>query len=626
MDIHAFYTGQCFDAYRYFGAHIADGGVTFRTYAPGANGVAVAGTFDGWQGTPMLQEGQSGVFTCHIKGAKPGHLYKYRIYSGEANTATDHSDPYGFGMELRPASASVVTALGGYTFTDKTWMMRRSRGHNSPLNIYEVHLGSWRTNPQNKNGWYTYEEIAPPLIEYVKQNGYNYIEFMPLSEHPADESWGYQNTGFFAPTSRYGTARGLKCLVDMCHAAGIGVIMDFVPVHFAVDDYGLASYDGGALYEYPHEDVSYSEWGSCNFMHSRGEVRSFLQSAANYWLEEFHFDGLRMDAISRIIYWQGNPQRGVNEDAVHFLKTMNMGLHARHPSAMLMAEDSTAYPKVTAPVQYGGLGFDYKWDLGWMNDTLDYFKKSPEERRWHYHKLTFSMMYFYTELFLLPLSHDEVVHGKATIVQKMYGHYDTKFPQARAFYVYMIAHPGKKLLFMGNEFAQLREWDEKRQQDWDILTYPVHDAFHQFMRHLNLLYQSHEALYTCDYNPGCFAWLDCHQEQKCIYVWQRSGLGKRVMAAFNFSDVDQPDFVLRLEEAVRIKPLLHSNWQLYGGEVKKTTRTQSSTKDGQGHCIKLNLPAFSGVLYEMLPPAPRRGAKTAKNKKNTSLPKEGRKV
>ena len=324
------------------------------------------------------------------------------------------------------------------------------------------------------------------LIPYLKENDYNYIEIMPLSEHPCDESWGYQNTGFFSPTSRYGTAEELMKFIDACHKNDIGVIMDFVPVHFAVDHYALADYDGTSLYEYPHQDVGVSEWGSCNFMHSRGEVRSFLQSAANYWLSVYHVDGIRMDAISRIIYWQGEPARGVNNNAVDFIREMNRGLKTLHPTAMLSAEDSTSFEGVTKPADQGGLGFDLKWNMGWMHDTLDYFATPFGERPGCYGKLLFSMHYFYNELYLLALSHDEVVHGKKTIIDKLWGSYAEKCAQLRTLYFYMYTHPGKKLNFMGNELAHFREWDEKRELDWDLLKYPFHDAFQtKILRHRN---------------------------------------------------------------------------------------------------------------------------------------------
>ena len=414
---------------------------------------------------------------------------------------------------MRPGTCSVIRSIESYRFTDKEWLSKRTDCRDKPMNIYEVHLGSWRRKPDSQRlktddeseltgneiidaeGWYTYSEIADELISYVREYGYNFIEFMPLSEHPCDESWGYQITGFFSPTSRYGTPAQLMELVDKCHNAGIGVIVDFVPVHFAVDHYALTEFDGTRLYEFPDDEAAYNEWGSRNFMHSKGEVRSFIQSAANYWLSVYHMDGLRMDAIRNMIYWNGQEYRGENRTAIDFLKSMNSGLKARHPSAIIAAEDSSSYPKVTAPVFDGGLGFDYKWDLGWMHDTLEYFQSAPMYRTRDYHKLTFSMLYFYNEHFILPLSHDEVVHGKATVAQKMNGQYPDKFPQARALYMYMTVHPGKKLNFMGSEFAQLREWDEKREQDWDMLKYPLHDSFREYIRKLNHIYLENSALH-----------------------------------------------------------------------------------------------------------------------------------
>ena len=532
------------------------------------------------------------------QGAKPGMLYKYKIRPAAGGEA-DHCDPYGFWMELRPGSASALWPLGGYRFTDEAWMAARSRAFDAPVNIYEMHFGSWKKDEARENGWYRYDEIADKLIAHVKENGYNYIEFMPLSEHPADCSWGYQNTGFFAPTSRYGTPDQLKELIDKCHAAGIGVLLDFVPVHFALDAYALANYDGTALYEYPHSDVGVSEWGSCNFMHSRGEVCSFLQSAAHYWLEEFHFDGLRMDAISRMIYWQGDPARGVNGNAVSFLQTMNAGLRRLHPTAMLIAEDSTNFPKVTAPVEYGGLGFDYKWDLGWMNDTLDYFKKTPEERRAQYHKLTFSMAYFPQEQYLLPLSHDEVVHGKAAIVQKMYGDYEQKFPQARALYLYMMAHPGKKLNFMGSELGHMREWDEARELDWMLLQYPIHDAFRHFTEELNRLYLSNDAFWQSEYDPAHFQWLDCQADGTCLYAFLRRGGTHTVAAAFNFGDTPAPSYRLHMPFACRARVLLHTEWQRFGGALPEETPAVRSRAAREGHVLTFPVPAFSGLVLEL---------------------------
>lgn len=596
MDFYGFYTGKIFDAYKFLGAHTETQGVTFRTFAPGAKRISLIGEFTDWQEWNMDKIYDGNFWECYAKDAAPGMMYKYRIYRQD-NTYIDHCDPYGFGMELRPNSASYVRDLASYTYQDSAWMQRRTTCKDKPLNIYEIHFGSFKKPSDKADDWYTYTEMADILIPYLKEYGYNYVEIMPLSEHPCDESWGYQNTGFFSPTSRYGTAEELMGFIDRCHQNDIGIILDFVPVHFAVDGYALANYDGTSLYEYPHQDVGVSEWGSCNFMHSRGEVRSFLQSAANYWLTEYHIDGIRMDAISRIIYWQGDPARGVNNTAVDFIRKMNQGLKELHPSAILSAEDSTAYPGVTKPVSEGGLGFDYKWDMGWMNDTLDYFRTGPEYRPANYHKLTFSMMYYYSDLFLLPFSHDEVVHGKASIMQKMNGEYDEKFPQARALYMYMYAHPGKKLNFMGNELGQLREWDEKREQDWDILTYPIHDAFHRFIKDLNDLYLSRPALYQKDYSTDGFSWIDCHQEERCIYAFERRSDKERILAVFNFSGQTQEDYEITLDNAKKLTLLLASNDEMYAG----TKRYEESEKliELEDSCAVFSLEANTAVYYKI---------------------------
>ena len=594
MDFFGFYTGKIFDAYRYLGAHVEEQGVTFRTFAPGASRITLIGEFNGWQEWEMNRVHDGNFWECYVQNAHPGMMYKYRIYRQD-QSYVDHCDPYGYSMELRPNSASYIRDLSSYAFQDDAWMRNRTDCKEQPLNIYEIHFGSFKKPSDKADDWYTYTEMADILIPYLKEYGYNYVEIMPLSEHPCDESWGYQNTGFFSPTSRYGTVEDLMKFVDTCHQNDIGVILDFVPVHFAVDGYALANYDGTALYEYPHQDVGVSEWGSCNFMHSRGEVRSFLQSAANYWLTEYHMDGIRMDAISRIIYWQGEPARGVNHNAVEFIREMNRGLKTMHPTAILSAEDSTSFPNVTKPVSEGGLGFDYKWDMGWMNDTLDYFRTAPEYRSRDYHKLTFSMMYYYNDTFLLPLSHDEVVHGKATILQKMSGDYDMKFPQARAFYMYMYAHPGKKLNFMGNELGQLREWDEKREQDWNILKYPIHDAFHHFMKDLNLIYQTHPALSQKDYTPDGFQWIDCHQEVRCIYAFERRSDQERILAIFNFSDTLQEKYEFEVKDAKKLTILIASDMEQYAG-TKKYKAMNIPVQNGKAI---LDLEPYSAIYLQV---------------------------
>ena len=602
MNIQDFYIGKSFDAYEFFGAHKIGNKILFRVYAPNAAKVSLVGEFNDWQEEEMEQQYQSGIYSITSENARVGMMYKYCIHTRDGQVVY-HCDPYGFAMELRPNSASYIVDLEEYKFSDDEWMNKRDKCYNKPLNIYEIHMGSWmkKNDETYNNGWYRYNEIADRLINYVKENGFTHIEIMPLCEHPVDCSWGYQNTGFFSPTSRYGTNKELKELIDKCHKANVGVILDFVPIHFAVDDYGLAKFDGTELYEYPHKDVGASEWGTCNFIHSRGEVCSFLQSAANYWLKEYHFDGLRMDAISRAIYWQGNPARGVNSCAINFIRNMNVGLHKLHPTAMIIAEDSTAYPKVTAPVEYNGLGFDYKWDLGWMNDTLEYFKISPKERPNHYYKLTFSMEYFYNELFLLPFSHDEVVHGKATIIQKMWGDYEDKFKQCRALYMYMYTHPGKKLNFMGNEIAQFREWDEKREQDWQLIKMPLHYAFNKYIKRLNEVYDNYEALYENEYDSSYFKWLEVNAPEKSVYIYERGRDDHRIIVALNFSDNEYAPFTFKVEEELRLREIVNSDSDIYGGSTWGVRSDVTTTKEDDNlYNLSINLKPFSGIIYEVV--------------------------
>lgn len=595
MDLQAFYTGHAFDAYEFFGAHTYFGGTHFAVWAPGARSVRLVTSHrtDGsWAEYPMYRRpGAGAIWECDCPGVDRGACYQYRI-EGADGSVTDHCDPYGFAMTLRPDGRSVVSDMPRYAFTDADWMANRSKNFDRPLNIYEVQAGSWRRRDADTP--YTYAELAERLPAYCREHGYTHIEFMPLAEYPFDGSWGYQTTGFYAPTSRYGTPEELCALVDACHGAGIGVILDFVPVHYAVDAYGLKRFDGTALYEYPAAAVGESEWGSCNFMHSRGEIRTFLQSCADYWLRVFHIDGLRMDAVSRLIYWQGDPARGVNGSTLEFLKGMNQGLQQRHPTAMLIAEDSTNYPKVTAPVEYGGLGFDYKWDLGWMNDTLDYFKKTPQERKANLGKLTFSMMYCWNEHYILPFSHDENVHGKATIAQKMYGDYDLKFPQARTLYLYMAIHPGKMLDFMGNEFAQLREYDEAREQDWDMLKYPNHDAFLSYRTALHKAYLGLDAFWSREYDPSNFLWLDCAHPEKNACAILRKGKQSTVFAVFNFGDTVLEDYALNLPAAGQITLLLDTDWQPWGGSTPRPAKAKAQRHQGS---LTLTLAPYSGRLY-----------------------------
>lgn len=601
MDFYGFYTGKIFDAYKYLGTHVEEKGVTFRTFAPSASRITLIGDFNDWQEWEMNKVSDGNFWECYVPQAKAGQMYKYKIYDRNGNPV-DHCDPYGFGMELRPSSASIIRDMSKYKFKDSQWLQSRSDCRKKPLNIYEIHFGSFRKPSDKADDWYNYEEMIDILIPYLVKNGYNYLEIMPLNEYPCDESWGYQATGFFSPTSRYGTADQLKAFIDACHKHNIGVLMDFVPVHFAVDAYGLANYDGTALYEYPNSAVGVSEWGSCNFMHSRGETRSFLQSCANYWISEFHMDGIRMDAISRAIYWQGDPARGVNLNAVEFLQYMNQELKCMHPSVILAAEDSTSFPKVTDPVDQGGLGFDYKWDMGWMNDTLDYFKIHPYDRKFHYHKLSFSMMYFYNEHYLLPFSHDEVVHGKATILQKMWGEYDLKFQQAKTLYTYMYTHPGKKLNFMGNEIGQFREWDEEKECDWMLLDYPKHQDFHRFIKDLNQIYINEPAFFNGDYNSANFRWIEVEAVEERVYIYERMCGEDHFIIVLNMSDEQYNDFEFGYDHYAVLHEVLSGERKEYGGYFDGSKADILAELTGYKwwkRKFKITIPALAAIIYKV---------------------------
>lgn len=593
-----FYDGNSFDDYTYLGAHKADSGYTFRVYAPRAVRVTLIGEFNGWLEYDLIRPKNSNFFEGTFADVKPNMMYKYRVYS-TPDEFVEHSDPYGFGMELRPGSASIIRELDEFKFTDDEWMAKRDVGYNNPVNIYELHLASWR---QKEDGsWYTYTETGEMLVPYLKENGYTHVELMPITEHPADESWGYQNTCFYSPTSRYGSPAELMQMINHLHNNDIGVILDFVPIHFAVDGYGLGKFDGQALYEYPSDHVGCSEWGSYNFNFGRGEVRSFLQSAANYWLKEYHFDGLRMDAVSRAIFWLGDVKRGVNECAIKFIQTMNQGLKKRHKGIMLIAEDSTNYLKVTAPVEYDGLGFDYKWDMGWMNDTLEFFKLPPLYRTKSINKLTFSMAYFYNELYLLPLSHDEVVHGKATIIQKMWGSYEQKFPQARLLYMYMYTHPGKKLNFMGNEIGQFREWDEKREQDWFLKKYPLHDSFMRYIRDISRVYVNTSALYNGEYNSKSFTWHKMGTKDRALAIYERGcGEDGRYIVFLNFSDVPVEEFEFEIENEISLELIINTEADIYSGSMKTgTTEIKAEITEDRNTNILVNMPPFSGQILKI---------------------------
>ena len=600
-----FYTGKMFDAYEYFGAHrLEQGGYCFRVYAPNAKNVEVIGEFNEWGTIPcmMEQEGQSGVYQCEITNAKEGMMYKYRIHQADERVI-DRADPYGFQMEVRPNTASILTDLEPFVFEDEQWLSKRKQAkkyYNEPFNIYEVHAGSWKR--KEDGSWYRYDELAKLLIPYLKENGYTHVELLPLSEHPLDASWGYQVSAFYSVTSRYGTPKQFMEFVNECHKNEIGVLLDFVPVHFVTDEFALSHFDGTALYEYPDVDSGLSQWGSHNFNYYRGEVRTLLQSAANYWLTKYHIDGIRMDAISNAIYWQGNQNRGVNSGAIEFIQQMNEGLHQLHPDVVLIAEDSTNFPKVTAPVEYGGLGFDYKWDMGWTNDTLKFFEMPPAYRKACIGQIYFSMNYFHNELYLLTLSHDEVVHGKKTILDKMWGEYEEKFAQCRTLYFYMYTHPGKKLDFMGNEFGQFREWDENRGQDFLLLDYPMHHKFLQFRKELHQLYLQDEVLYQGEYDRSNFEFIEGSPQNGCIYAYRRMGKEKNYVIVLNMSDVSYERLCISHHKKVTLVEKMNTDSKRYGGSGMENHGEIPSKKaiigEREVYQSYLRLAPFASILFE----------------------------
>lgn len=535
--LYDFLMGQTIEAYKYFGAHFVkqDGqeGVVFRVYAPLAKEISVIGEFNSWdpRNHRMNKIDESGVFEIFIPNVKNYQTYKYHILNA-LGQYVDKQDPFGYFSEMRNGSCSKLFDIDGFAWHDKKYMSKRDRNFDKPMSIYEVHVGSWLGRDGDR--FLSYEEVADKLIEYVIEHGYTHIEVMPITQYPFDGSWGYQATGFYSVDSRYGNPFQLMSFIDRCHKAGIGVILDYVVVHFATDDFALERFDGSTLYEYNGEN-EYSQWGSKLFDLSKDPVRSFLMSGIDYFISYFHFDGVRLDAISNVIYWHGDCSRGENTGAIEFIKRLTGKIHIKHPDVMLIAEDSSAYQGVTKPLEYGGLGFDYKWDLGWMNDTLKYYEKDPIYRKYHHNGITFSMAYFYSENFLLPLSHDEVVHGKGTIINKMWGDYEQKFAQLRNLYTYMWSHPGKKLNFMGNELASFDEWSEDKSLPWNLLSYPKHDSILRMVRDLNLIYKSEKAMYMEEYNPAHFQWLMADNTAQSIFAFRRTYGDETLVFIFNMT-------------------------------------------------------------------------------------------
>ncbi len=598
--IRNFHEGHCLDAYKVFGAHFVNenniDGVRFTVYAPHAIKIFVIGSFNNWENTHEMEKVDHGIFSLFIPDLKQYDMYKYRIIN-EYNDVLDKADPYAVYSELRPGTSSFVYDVNNFKWDDGKWLKKRTKNFDKALNIYEVYAGGWKKKENNRS--YSFEELKEELIPYVIENGFTHIEFMPLNEYPFDGSWGYQASGYYSCTSRYGNPMELAEFINECHKNDIGVIIDMVPVHFVRDNHGLRLFDGKPLYEYPKEEDADSQWGTSNFDLWNEEVRSFLMSSAAFWCDIYHIDGIRFDAVSNIIYWAGNKNRGTNDGAIAFVKRMNYYLSQKYPTVMLIAEDSSDYPKVTDSTVYGGLGFDYKWDLGWMNDTIKYYGVDPIYRVWEHHKLTFSMAYFYSEKFILPLSHDEVVHGKGTIINKMWGDYEQKFAQVKNLYVYMFTHPGKKLNFMGNELAVFREFDENKPLDWELVNFEKHLTFTKFFKDLSILYKNHSSLYKNDYNIYGFRWIDADNSLQSIYTYTREDEKECLVCVINNCPNSYTDYLIGVPYEGKYKEIMNSEWEIYGGSDCSNKKVYSKPAEAHSYknSISIDIASFGAMIF-----------------------------
>ena len=582
FDLHLLSQGKHWHAYKFLGAHphSADGvtGVLFAVWAPNAERVSVIGDFNNWDGRvhPMRNRGSSGVWELFIPAAAPGHLYRFEIRSRRGEVLVKN-DPYGTWFQKRPQNSGIIAAVSQYVWSDQQWMEERTDKdwQRSPMSVYEVHLGSWQRGEHGE--FLNYREIAHRLAGYMLELGFTHIELLPITEHPFDASWGYQTTGYFAPTSRFGDADDFRYFVDHLHQRGIGVILDWVPAHFPKDSHALARFDGSALYE--HEDPrkgEHRDWGTLIFNYGRAEVSNFLLASAIYWLEEFHLDGLRVDAVASMLYldysrsagdWVPNKYGGrENLEAVDFLRHLNSVTHEQFPGTLIVAEESTAWPQVSRPTWLGGLGFSMKWNMGWMHDTLSYMSKDPVYRHYHHELLTFGLLYSFTENFVLPFSHDEVVHGKRSMLDKMAGDEWQRFAGLRLLYGYLFTYPGKKLLFMGNEFAQGREWNEATQLDWYLMAYPQHQGMRALISQLNRLYREVPALHELDFESGGFEWIDCHDASQSVlsYLrWARDG--SFVVVVLNFTPVPRQNYRIGVPKGGPMQEVFNSDSAFYNG-------------------------------------------------------------
>jgi 1,4-alpha-glucan branching enzyme len=616
FDLHLFAQGKHLHIYRILGAHVRviDGidGILFATWAPNATRVSVIGDFNGWDGRrhPMRSRGGSGVWELFIPGLESGSLYKFEVRSRESGLVQSKSDPYAQQFELRPSTASVTTKPSTFNWQDSQWLEARKNYDwlQEPMAIYECHLGSWQ---RGDNGEFLgYRELAHRLADYLRDTGFTHIELLPITEHPLDASWGYQTTGYFAATSRFGTAEDFRYFVNHLHEQGIGVLLDWVPAHFTKDAHGLARFDGSALYE--HEDPrrgEHRDWGTLIYNYGRNEVRNFLISNAVFWLEEYHIDGLRVDAVASMIYldysrnaddWIPNIHGGnENIEAIEFLRELNTVTHANFPGSVVIAEESTAWPQVTRPTNVGGLGFSMKWNMGWMHDTLNYFSKDPVHRHYHHDQLTFGLLYLFTENFVLPFSHDEVVHGKSSMLYKMPGDEWQRFANLRLLYTYMYTYPGKKLLFMGCEFAQGAEWDHDKTLGWHLFQYPYHAGIKQLVTDLNGIYTRHPALHKHDFDPTGFEWIDCHDSVQSILSYLRKSDDESIVVVLNFTPVVRENYRIGVPGSGEYEVIFNSDSTYYSGSNTGNDpiiHAEDMAFMGRPASVTLTLPPLAGIL------------------------------
>ena len=613
LDKYLFHEGKNFHAYEFLGSFLEENQCTFRVWAPHAQQVFVSGDFCGWNPTAyeLTRITNEGIFEGIVPNVQSYDAYKYIIKTSDGRMLWK-SDPYARHTQTRPETASKVYENSNYTWNDASWIKNRTIPYQQPLNIYEVHLGSWKHS--ENGGFCSYRQIADTLIPYVKQMHYTHIELLPITEYPYDPSWGYQVTGYFAVTSRYGTPDDFKYLIDKAHQNGIGVLLDWVPGHFTKDEFGLYEFDGQCCYEYSDErKKEHKSWGTRVFDYGRGEVCSFLFSSANYWIKEFHLDGLRVDAVSSMLFLNyDRPEHlaakniyGGNEnlEVLDFFKTLNQFVRENYPGVMMIAEEATAYPKISAPVEDGGLGFHFKWNMGWMNDSLDYIEEYPIYRQWSHNKLTFSMCYAFVENFILPISHDEVVHGKKSLLDKNPVSYDEKFSNFKTFLGYMFAHPGKKLTFMGTEIPQFIEWDEKRELDWFLLDYPLHKQTHDYVRNLNEYYQKTPALWQQDGGWDGFEWHVVNDASHNVFAFSRKAInGQEVLVVSNFSGENWNQYWIGFNSERSYKVGLNSDDEKFGGQGIQHTQLKTIEQQcGEfPYTFQIDIPAFSTIYFERI--------------------------